>query len=132
MTNHNANINFTVYSHRFQEWTGTDWFLEKYKDKICKIDEYNSELSIKHFDEELLAVIVDDYISELSDSKSQYERTSFDAGFQITLNGKRIDYNCCGEFCKYINWESILTNKKSIWTELWIGHPWIYYKMEYF
>ncbi|BDD03959.1 hypothetical protein [Aureibacter tunicatorum] len=130
MTKDNLHIDFTVYSPRFQEWTGTDWILEKFKDKIYKTDEYNHELSIKDFDDNLISIIVDDYIVELDKSDNENERISFDGGFQLTLGKIRIDYNCCGEFYNYKNWIKILTERKSSWAEIWIGHPWIYYKIE--
>lgn len=125
-----VNIDFTIYSPRFQEWTGAGWILKKLKDKIHKTDEYNNELSIKDFDNELISLIVEDYVNALNESDNENIRTSFDAGFQLITENIRIGYKCCGEFCNYKNWEKILIEKNSTWTEIWIGHPWIYYRFE--
>ncbi|MFC4634498.1 hypothetical protein ACFO3O_11305 [Dokdonia ponticola] len=39
-----------------------------------------------------------------------------------------IEPSCCGDVSDIQNWESIETSKLDQWTQLWIGHPWLFYK----
>ena len=36
---------------------------------------------------------------------------------------------CCVGFDDIESWETIQTNQNENWTMLWIGHPWVYYKL---
>jgi hypothetical protein len=39
-----------------------------------------------------------------------------------------IEPSCCGDMGNIKGWEDILKNESTTWTELWIGHPWVYYR----
>lgn len=35
---------------------------------------------------------------------------------------------CCGDIGNITEWESIFDNEWNVWNQLWIGHPWVYYR----
>ena len=39
-----------------------------------------------------------------------------------------IEPSCCGDIGNINEWESIFEKELSEWNQLWIGHPWIYYR----
>lgn len=120
-------IDFTIFSERFQTpLLETDWIFDKYKNVIYEVTKYENEVSIKNFDNQLISVIVDDYIEEL---ESDDHGTHLHGGFKIKSKNTKIGTTCCSSFSDYINWEEILTEPKSDWTSIWIGHPWVYYKI---
>lgn len=41
-----------------------------------------------------------------------------------------IEPTCCGDIGNIQEWEEIFEAKTSIWKQLWIGHPWVFYKKE--
>ncbi|MFC7772407.1 hypothetical protein [Flavobacterium sp. GCM10027622] len=41
-----------------------------------------------------------------------------------------IEPTCCGDIGNMKEWESIFDEKSNGWIQLWIGHPWIFYKKE--
>jgi hypothetical protein len=41
-----------------------------------------------------------------------------------------IEPTCCGDIGNLNEWESIFEDKSNAWFQLWIGHPWLYYKKE--
>ena len=131
MRKEELNIDFTIYSDRFQEWIGTEWVLEKFKKNIYKTDEYNRELSIRDFDEELISLIVDDYIKEINNEVDENFWTSFEGGLLISYGEARLGYTCCNDFSSNLReWRQVLLDQNLSWTDIWVGHPWIYYKIE--
>ncbi len=40
-----------------------------------------------------------------------------------------IEPTCCNNLQSIDEWEAILKSNKNRWCQLWIGHPWIYYKV---
>ncbi|WP_452601472.1 hypothetical protein [Pontimicrobium sp. MEBiC06410] len=50
-------------------------------------------------------------------------------GIVIVKNGKIIiEPTCCGDISDIQNWEEVGNAEFNKWTQLWIGHPWIFYK----
>lgn len=41
-----------------------------------------------------------------------------------------IEPTCCGDLSIINQWESIFEDKSNAWQQLWIGHPWLFYKKE--
>ncbi|KUF38188.1 hypothetical protein AS361_08040 [Myroides marinus] len=37
---------------------------------------------------------------------------------------------CCGDLDSLNEWETIASSEENIWHQLWIGHPWVYYRRE--
>ena len=50
-------------------------------------------------------------------------------GIAIELNGEIvIEPSCCGDLENLSGWESIFHSEIGVWQQLWIGHPWIFYR----
>lgn len=47
-----------------------------------------------------------------------------------TENDFLIEPTCCGEIGNLYDWEEIFEKPSTKWTQLWIGHPWIFYRVE--
>lgn len=45
-------------------------------------------------------------------------------------NSVLIEPTCCGDIGNIVGWESIVETESKGWTQLWIGHPWIFYKKD--
>lgn len=55
--------------------------------------------------------------------------TAFDGGIALMENDKAwVLPTCCGDIGNIKEWKKILEDKTEEWNELWIGHPWIFYK----
>lgn len=54
---------------------------------------------------------------------------AFEGGLFIEFDGNAITHSCCGKISNYKNWEKFLTTKPTDWSEVWIGHPWVYGKI---
>jgi hypothetical protein len=39
-----------------------------------------------------------------------------------------IEPSCCGDLDNLSGWENIFSAEPSVWQQLWIGHPWIFYR----
>lgn len=50
-------------------------------------------------------------------------------GIAIELNGEIIiEPSCCGDLDNLSGWENIFSAEPGVWQQLWIGHPWIFYR----
>ena len=41
-----------------------------------------------------------------------------------------IEPTCCGDIGNIVEWEGIFESESNDWTQLWIGHPWLFYRKE--
>ncbi len=52
-------------------------------------------------------------------------------GIVVKENGVScIEPMCCGDIGNMNGWLAIFEAQPNEWTQLWIGHPWLYYKRE--
>jgi hypothetical protein len=66
---------------------------------------------------------------ELSDFEEQVGKIS--GG--IVLKDNDVIYlepSCCGDIGNITEWEKIVQNASSTWAQLWIGHPWVFYRKD--
>lgn len=50
-------------------------------------------------------------------------------GVAVELNGEIvIEPSCCGDLGNLSGWENIFNSETGVWQQLWIGHPWIFYR----
>jgi hypothetical protein len=66
---------------------------------------------------------------EIDDVEEQLSRLS---GGIVVKEGNEIllKPTCCGDIGNIQEWENIFEAEASQWHQLWIGHPWIFYKRE--
>ncbi|MFN8674147.1 MAG: hypothetical protein U0457_18955 [Candidatus Sericytochromatia bacterium] len=54
----------------------------------------------------------------------------FNGGYCLKNNGDYVILpNCCCRFESITDWEKIINEKSLSWDMIWIGHPWIHYKI---
>ncbi|UFH33395.1 hypothetical protein LNP04_06655 [Chryseobacterium sp. C-71] len=114
-----------------------DWY-RKWEEVISKLDlgfhtiKKDSYLvDIENIDEENLQMIVETNLQEIDLEKFGDEVPIFDGGIVLKGNDKiLIEPSCCGDIGNIYEWQGILDNKTSDWTDLWIGHPWIFYRKQ--
>lgn len=64
---------------------------------------------------------------ELDDFEEQVGRIC--GGIVIKIKNKfPIEPTCCGDIGNLYEWEEIFENSDTNWKQLWIGHPWIFYR----
>ncbi|WP_343691292.1 hypothetical protein [Chitinophaga sp.] len=52
-------------------------------------------------------------------------------GVVLSLGDKiYISPNCCGDMGDLAGWEAITRTATGEWKQLWIGHPWVYYRVQ--
>lgn len=51
-------------------------------------------------------------------------------GLRVEEVGSVIEHQYCSAFDDYMIWAFILDKQATEWTEVWIGHPWIYYRID--
>lgn len=114
-----------------------DWY-RKWEEVISKLDlgfhtiKKDSYLvDIETIDEENLQMILETNLQEIDLEKFEDEVPIFDGGIILTENDKiLIEPNCCGDIGNINEWQRILDNNTSDWSDLWIGHPWIFYRKQ--
>lgn len=64
---------------------------------------------------------------DLEDYEEQVGR--IEGGIVIKIENEfPIEPTCCGDIGNIGEWEEIFKNKTDNWNQMWIGHPWIFYK----
>ena len=66
----------------------------------------------------------------LRDMESPIEEVwKMDGGIALIENNELyIEPQCCGDIGNITGWESIFETEENTWDQLWIGHPWVYYR----
>lgn len=64
---------------------------------------------------------------DLEDYEEQVGR--IEGGIVIKIENEfPIEPTCCGDIGNISEWEEIFENKTDSWNQMWIGHPWIFYR----
>lgn len=99
---------------------------------IHALDPYGfSSIKISDINKEDLKILIE---KELEDAKISENRTemigSFSGGLVIIDHaGNVINHQCCACISDYKNWKEILEYPSKDWKQVWIGHPWIYVRI---
>lgn len=120
-----------------------------YKKSLEKIGIFNVEftennswfISINEFNDDNLKKLVkwdlnkrfnpeyDEFISAYLTKESLY--SWFSGGYLLkNKDANLIHPKCCVGFEDFTDWENIKNKKNNVWEMLWIGHPWVFYKLE--
>jgi RNAse (barnase) inhibitor barstar len=77
-----------------------------------------------------LQAVVKNELKDLDDDLDYEEQiSSICGGIVLQINGEFvISPSCCGDLSDLTNWENMLHAEHGQWHQLWIGHPWLYYK----
>ncbi|MET3038091.1 hypothetical protein ABXT08_18540 [Chryseobacterium sp. NRRL B-14859] len=68
--------------------------------------------------------------TNLKEAENDLIRT-FDGGIVLIMDNEiKIATNCCGDIGNIAEWQRIFEKESLDWSEIWIGHPWVFYKNE--
>ncbi len=98
---------------------------------LCAIGKGSYLVDIETIKDAELEEIVSNELKEVEwkDFEEQVHRIS--GGIVVKENDvSRIEPMCCGDLVNIQEWMGIFEAKPNDWTQLWIGHPWLYYKRE--
>jgi len=114
-----------------QEWDA--YWLKSLSDSNIKqlipIESGSWLVDIETIKEEELKVILNHELEDvdLLDYKEQIGNIC--GGIAVKQNGKIIiSPTCCGDLANLSEWEEIIDKEDNTWHQLWIGHPWVFYK----
>lgn len=93
------------------------------------IDKDTYFIDIEMIDDENLEIILEVNLKEINPEETEDMMTAFDGGIVLIEEDKTwVLPTCCGDIGNIKEWKKILEDKTEEWNELWIGHPWIFYK----
>ncbi|AAS72276.1 hypothetical protein GS518_18315 [Leptospira interrogans] len=86
-------------------------------------------VDIRTIDDLELETILKTELEEVKFDECEDQVGSLDGGIVIkSENSIIITPMCCGDIGNLREWEKILESQNNIWKQLWIGHPWIFYR----
>ncbi|GGG04275.1 hypothetical protein GCM10011344_00770 [Dokdonia pacifica] len=86
-------------------------------------------VDINKIGESELKTILKKELKDVDLSNIQEGVSQIIGGIVILENDKIIlEPTCCGDISDIRNWEEVGNAQLNKWTQLWIGHPWIFYK----
>lgn len=96
------------------------------------IEEDSYFVDIETIDDENLKIILKIVFDDRDiDIKEENYLMLFDGGILLKKDNELLlEPQCCADLEDIKNWEYIFENSSSDWSQLWIGHPWIFYKKE--
>lgn len=87
-------------------------------------------VDVKNVNDENLKIILN-VIFEDDEADGSDFLASFNGGIILKENDEiLIEPTCCGDLENLKGWQYIFENNSSEWSQLWIGHPWVFYKKE--
>jgi hypothetical protein len=110
----------------------TEFAIEVFKkhgiNNIERLDEYGySSIKMSDINDADLKILVEKELQDAEMVENGIEGISRFCGGIVIINDKEvIHHQCCGAISDYKNWVEFLEESPSEWTEIWIGHPWIY------
>ncbi|QQV03407.1 MULTISPECIES: hypothetical protein [Chryseobacterium] len=94
------------------------------------IQEGSYFVDIETIDDENLKIILKVIFENVEIDGTDF-LSSFNGGLILMKNDDvLIEPTCCSDLENLKNWQYIFENDSAEWSELWIGHPWIFYKKE--
>ncbi|MGD1320443.1 hypothetical protein [Chryseobacterium sp. 2R14A] len=94
------------------------------------IQEGSYFVDIETLDDENLKIILKVVFEDVEVEGTDF-LSLFDGGIILKENNKIfLEPQCCADLEDIKNWEYIFENNSLDWSQLWIGHPWIFYKKE--
>lgn len=88
-------------------------------------------VDIETIDDRNLKIILEVDLQEIDLDDFKDQIMPFDGGIVLKENDKiLIKPTCCGDIGNIKEWQRILENESKEWSDLWIGHPFVFYKKE--
>jgi hypothetical protein len=86
-------------------------------------------VEITRIEEDELKIIVETQLKD-TNLENEDEIISFEGGIVIQVDNDRIVPQCCTSISDYKGLLDIINKKPSEWTQIWIGHPWIFARIK--
>jgi len=87
-------------------------------------------VDIETIDDENLKIILKVVLEDVEIEGTDF-LSLFDGGILLKENDEiLIEPTCCSDLENLKDWQYIFENNSSEWSQLWIGHPWVFYKKE--
>jgi hypothetical protein len=94
---------------------------------------YENGINIDNIEDETIVKIIDQVLLDFKEnSLEEYEclHIHFEGGIYIQYGTNTIDSQCCSDIADIETWRDLLTAENTEWKDIWIGHPWVYYKFD--
>ncbi|MBF7092487.1 hypothetical protein IUY40_13185 [Flavobacterium sp. ALJ2] len=86
-------------------------------------------VDINTINDNSLKIILQKALEEIDIENIDDEILPFNGGIILKINDQKfIEPNCCCDIGNLTEWLNILIAKKEEWHQLWIGHPWVFFK----
>lgn len=88
-------------------------------------------VDIRTINDDELAEILKNELKEVELSDFEEQVGKIYGGIVLEENTMiYIEPSCCGDIGDIKEWESIFEKELNKWNQLWIGHPWVYYRKD--
>lgn len=117
-------LRITIYSDLLE----SEENIHKYGVSLQKafVNEESCELDISEIPGELILPIIQNHIKNTSLDEIQ----SIEGGLRIDIGNQELEWTCCENITDFYHWEETLQTTNEDWNYLWIGHPWIYFRLK--
>lgn len=86
-------------------------------------------VDIETIHEHALEEIIKNHLKEVEPDDFEDQTGRLSGGIVVKMDDRfLIEPTCCGDIGNIKEWENMLENGSPDWTQLWIGHPWVFYK----
>jgi len=86
-------------------------------------------VNIKDITDVQLSIIIDKELEDINMENFKEEVSAFEGGLVIKKeNEVLLTPSCCGDLTNFQEWFGIEKSANFDWQQIWIGHPWIFYR----
>lgn len=118
-----------TYSSLFDNYLSETDLYKKNKTNFVAIDAFQNGIILENLDEETIVAIIQNQIGN-REINSDEELFIFEGGIYIEQDNKTIVSQCCGDISGIEKWKELFIENNTYYKEIWIGHPWIFYKFD--
>jgi hypothetical protein len=118
-----------VYSSLFDNYLSDTDLYQSNKNNFVAIDEFQNGIILENLNEETIVAIINNQIGD-REVCSDEELFIFEGGIYIEQNNHKIVSQCCGDIAGVEKWREIFNENNTYFKDIWIGHPWIFYKFD--
>ncbi|MEH0155417.1 hypothetical protein V6R21_14820 [Limibacter armeniacum] len=97
-------------------------------ENIEQLDPYGyCSIKVSDISDNDLKIFIDKEVSDAEIPENGIEAVGpFSGGLVIVVNDQVVHHQCCGDISDYKNWKTFLEESPEDWSQIWIGHPWLY------
>jgi hypothetical protein len=118
-----------IYSSLFDNHLSETDLYQLNKNNFVAIDEFQNGLILENVDQETIVAVINNHIGDRKINSGE-EMFVFEGGVYLKYNDHIIVSQCCGDISNVENWRAIFEENNTYFKDLWIGHPWIFYKFD--